>query len=228
MMRPIGVWGLTELSGIFPGMISYPSADEVAEDLGDKVINGFARSVALAAADLQTYRNDHPEFVSRHSERGLANWIHDMLWHHLVQTLLPLPEVVFHEAGPTREIFVGTQYRLRAKRHTEQGAVSNYDTQTALEFMFQELQKPALPELEEIRLLVGYVWDPDANAMGSPVLSLRDGKNSVQWQVTLGDGEAGGKTVLNPYPAQPGPAAPGIDTSRIAGQRQTGEENGSA
>jgi len=60
-------------------MFSYPGADEVLDDLGDKVVEAFARSVARARADLAEYRRLKPSWVAQSSERGLANWIHDRL-----------------------------------------------------------------------------------------------------------------------------------------------------
>jgi hypothetical protein len=204
-------------------MSAYPSETDVLDDLGSKVTDGFVQAVLSISEDLGQYRVLCPDFVARHSDRGLANWIHDMLWYHLTRLLYEVPEVSFVDKGPTRELYVGTRYRLRAKRHSEDGAVSGYDTQTALEFW---LQDQALPGLEQVKLIVGYVWLEESNSIGEPVLSLRDGKDKVVWQVLL-RADSTGATVPTPFPARPGPGAPSIDTSRITADR-TGEETNPA
>ena len=66
-------------------------------------------------------------------------------------------EVSFVDRPPTREIYVGTRYRLRVKKHDIDGAIATYLTQGALDFLEQE---PATFDgLEEIRLIAGYGWD---------------------------------------------------------------------
>lgn len=204
-------------------MSAYPSETDVLADLGSKVADGFVEAVSSIGNDLGQYRALCPDFVARHSDRGLANWIHDMFWYHLTRILQDVPEVTFVDRPPTRELYVGTRYRLRAKRHAEDGAVSSYDTQSALEFW---LQDQTLPGLEQVKLIVGYVWLEDSNSIGEPVLSLRDGKDKVVWQVLL-QADSAGATVPTPFPARLGPDAPSIDTSRIAGE-ETGEETNPA
>ncbi|MFI0764610.1 hypothetical protein ACH4TQ_06750 [Streptomyces sp. NPDC021218] len=202
-------------------MNSYPDADEVLSGLGEKVTLSLARSVKLAADDLHEYRKSYPSWVAQSSERGLANWIHDRLWAHLTAQLDGHPGVTLSEGEPTRELVVGVRYRLRIKRHRDDGQVSSYATQTALEFFAQGMQE-TFPGLEEVRLIAGYEWEPDARKMGKAVLSLRDGRDNVEWQVYLLDaGEAGG-TVQPVRPVTPEPSLPSVEVPET-GQREASE-----
>ncbi len=200
------------LGGIFSGMISYPSPHEVLSGLGEKVTQSLARSVVLAANDLRTYRGWNPTWVAEASERGLANWIHDRLWAHLTSLLDGQPGVTISHGEPTREVVVGASYRLRVKRHREDGQVSSYPTQTALEFFAQGVQD-TFPGLEEVRLVAGYEWEADSREIGEAVLSLRDGQDEVVWLVPLRDvGEAGGGGAVQPVrPTAPEPSLPSIN-----------------
>ncbi|MFF0244229.1 hypothetical protein [Streptosporangium sandarakinum] len=174
------------IDGIFSGMFSYPSSEEVLDELGDKVVEAFSRAVARTRDDLSTYRAWRPSWVARHGERGLGNWIHDFMWFHLTDLLDGIPEVHCIDSGSTREIMVGIKYRLRAKRHGPDGQVTTYPTQTAIEFMLQGVQD-TFPGLEEVRLIVGYVWDQESREIGQPVLSLRDGQEVLIWRELLPD-----------------------------------------
>jgi len=186
----------------------YVSPDTVLADL-DKVVRGVSQAVALARDDLAEYRRWRPDIVADATERGLANWIHDRLWVHLVAELDGVPGVQIRDDEPHREIFVGLGYRLRVKRHHVDGNVSTYPTEGALAFFVQE---PTLDGLEEIRLAVGYEWDRDSRSIGDPLISLRDGLDNVVWVVPLPDATAGSGQLhdLTP-PALSGPAAPTVD-----------------
>ncbi|HEY9472503.1 MAG TPA: hypothetical protein VIS06_01495 [Mycobacteriales bacterium] len=193
-------------------MFSYPSSAEVFTELGDKVLGAFGRAVVEAADDLRKYRVAFPAWVADHSERGLANWIHDRLWAQASKTLGAIPGVEVSTGEPTREVTVGLRYRLRMKRHDEVGAVSTYPTQTALEFNLQGIQQ-AFPNMEEVRLTVGYLWDPENRTIGAAVLSLRDGLDKVVWFEPLPDlGTSAGQTE-QPTPVRPvsGPSTPTVD-----------------
>ncbi|WP_068897888.1 hypothetical protein [Planomonospora sphaerica] len=208
-------------------MFSYPEADEVLADLGDKVAEAFARSVARTTADLAEYREIKPSWVSQASERGLANWIHDRLWYHLTVLLDGVPEVRLVDSEPTREIFVGYRYRLRAKRHGDEGNVSTFPTPGAIEFLFQPPAQETISGLEEIRLIVGYTWDKEARAMGQAVLSLRDGKDEIVWLVELPDVGTGYESgTLTPMPVAPEPSTPVIELDSESTSRgsNTGED----
>ncbi|MEU8355924.1 hypothetical protein AB0C27_07905 [Nonomuraea sp. NPDC048882] len=208
-------------------MNSYPDPDEVKADLGDKVVEAFARSVARAADDLVKYRQGMPSFVSQASERGLANWIHDRLWYHLTVLLDDVPGVQLVDEEPTREIYVGIRYRLRAKRHGDDGDISTYLTSGAKDFLFQPPSQPTLAGMEEVRLIVGYIWDKESREMGQAVLSLRDGRNDIVWLIELPDAGTGyGGATVTPVPAAPEPSAPIIDVGQEdAAQETNGEDS---
>lgn len=198
-------------------MLSPPTSDEVIDDLGDKVVEALSRSIARTREDLATYRKWRPSWVARHGERGLANWIHDFLWFHLTDLLDGIPGVHCVDKEPTREIMVGTRYRLRAKRHGRDGQVTSYPTQTAFEFKLQGVQD-AFPGMEETRLIVGYLWDSETREIGFPVLSLHDGQDAAKWMVNLpevGAGEGYGGGTVEPLSPVVGPSAPQVDADGI-------------
>lgn len=179
------------IPGIFSAMSSYPDAADVLAELGDKVIEGFLRAVQDARSDLARYREGFPDFVAQASERGLANWIHDRLWYRLGVRLSGLPEVQFADREPHREMRVGTRYLFRVKRHSVLGALSTYPTQTALDFLQQVPMQWALDGLDEVRLVMGYVWDADTRSVGPAVISLRADRDTVLWMEELTDAATG-------------------------------------
>jgi hypothetical protein len=186
-------------------MFSAQEPEAVLDELGDKVAIGLGRGVNRVRTDLDDYRRLHPEWVARHSPRGLANWLHDQLWGHIRAELHDLPGVHIRERGATRELMVHNRYRVRVKRHDQLGDVSTYLTQTAIEFLAQPSAQ--LPGLEEVHLIAGYEWDNDELKIVRPVLSMRDGKDHHMWVVGLpepGDTQSG-PVALPPTPAPPGP-----------------------
>jgi hypothetical protein len=74
-----------------------------------------------------------------------------------------------------------THYRFRAKRHDEDSNTRSYQTESVIEFHIQE---PTLDGLSELRLDYGYQWIADERRIGSPVMSLRNGKTLV-WDHTI-------------------------------------------
>ncbi len=192
--------------GINSGMKSYPRSDEILADLGDKVLNAFSLSVAEARVDLLKYRRENPLWVAEATERGLANWIHDRLWQH-ARINLDFPDVSFRDEEPRREFWVGTRYRFRLKRHHDNGRLSTYPTDAALDFY---IQPDELPGLEELRLTVGYDWLRDERDIGPAVITLRDGLDQVIWIEQLPP-PATGRVVEHPASPVDGPVAPSID-----------------
>jgi hypothetical protein len=192
------------------GMKSYPESAAVLDGLGDKIVNSLSRAVALAARDLSQYRATFPLWVAEASERGLANWIHDRLWSHVVVALDGISAVTLSDRGPTREITVGYTYRLRIKRHHEEGQISTYPTQGALEFFAQGPVQNSIPGLEEVRLAAGYKWDKETHMMGDAVLSLRDGLDVIIWEEILATPDDLGPDTVT-IPPVTGPTPPTIE-----------------
>jgi hypothetical protein len=203
-------------------MKSYPESTAVLDDLGDKIVKALSLGVALAARDLRKYRSTFPLWVADACERGLANWIHDRLWSHIVVALDAISGVTLSDREPTREITVGHTYRLRIKRHHDEGQISTYPTQGALEFFAQGPIQESLPGLDEIRLAAGYKWDKDTRMIGDAVLSLRDGREVIIWEEILPapDDLAPDATTIPPVP---GPTPPTIEGPAVR-DRQAKEE----
>ena len=210
-------------------MKSYPQPEQVFDDLGDKVLEGFSAAVGATAEDLSEYRILRPDWVSQASERGLANWLHDRLWHHMNRELMDLPHVTFRGTEPNRELFVGHHYRLRAKRHSEDGGITTYPTLTALEFMTQDVADQLLT-VSEIRLCVGYEWDSTSRSVVRGVISLRDDQGrKIIWMQGLDEAvlavRAAPTTVI---PAVDEPTAPEIEVKSDAEAEDEAEDSGSA
>ncbi|WUJ72303.1 hypothetical protein OG809_03345 [Kribbella soli] len=204
-------------------MMSYPTSDEVLDGLGDKVVGGLSNAVVAASADLAEYRQIAPRFVSRHNERGLANWIHDMMWSHVLRELDGIPNVSFVDKEQWRDIYVGLAYRIRVKRHSPSGAIRSYPTQEALSFVSQQ---PDLFSggLASVNLAAGYEWDAETRTMRGPVMSLRDGSfDDVIWIIDL-PASAGGGGMLKPIFPTGGPKRPTIGG---VPNQQTDTEEGS-
>ncbi|HEU0131453.1 MAG TPA: hypothetical protein VFQ85_10745 [Mycobacteriales bacterium] len=197
-------------------MKSYPSWDQVRADLGDKVVAAFVEAVALTRADLTLYREAFPGWVARHSERGLANWIHDAFWAHAAAILDGVPGVTLVDREPRREIGIGYSYRIRLKRHHLDGHVATYPTEGALEFLAQPAQE-TFDGLSETHLIAGYEWDEDTRAIGDALISLRDG-SVIIWKEPLVDDEEDGGVVA--VPSVRGPVPPVISDPAAAEQER--------
>jgi hypothetical protein len=198
--------------------------DEVRGDLGDKVVDALIAAVTGARSDLEHYRAMLPGFAYEQSARGLAGWIHDRMWQHLERELFDVPGVVLFERGPTREVVVGINYRLRLKRHNIEGVIQNVRTPTALAFW--EADEFALPGLGETRLCFGYVWDGETDDILDPVVSHRSSQDTVLWMVRLdeeGDsGSAGGS--VEPIVPPGAPDLPRIELPKNDEQQGTEPE----
>lgn len=211
----------TVKGGIFSGMFRAPEPGEVLGDLGDKVVHALSKSVHLTREDLSEYRLIRPGWVSRASERGLASWIHDAMWLHLLEALDGIDGVAIKDKEPTREVTVGLRYRIRAKRHHQDGRVSTYPTQTALAFLEQEGRTMFIPSLEEINLIAGYEWDKESRDMGGALLSLRNGASNIIWVTDLPDvGDQGASGVVV-QPTVPQPTGPKINVSGSIRRKRT-------
>jgi hypothetical protein len=198
---------------------SYPSPDQVLENLGDKVVDGLGTAITGARDDLAEYRAAVPHFVADHSSRGLAGWIHDRMWARAIGLLEDVDDISFVDSEPTREIYVRADYRIRMKRHSRTGAIRSYPTQGALAFINQEPDLLSLLGITTLNITVGYEWDDLTRSMGDPVMSLRDGSfDDVIWMVGLPFTADGGTGTIAPIvptvPDGTGPATPSIDVPR--------------
>lgn len=186
----------------------YPSEEDVLADLGDKVAQGIAHAVAQTRSDLKVYRQVFPGWVADATDRGLLTWCHDRAWAHLGAVFDEVGEVSFVDQAPLREMYVGTRYRLRFKKHGLQDQVTTYPTQTALAFL--EQGACTLDGLDEVHLVAGYRWDPVLREVGAGVVSLRDGKQNVIWTHVLAEPEGSVQAATPILPAT-GPQTPLID-----------------
>lgn len=185
-----------------------PSADEVLTALGDKITFGLGDAVAGAANDLALYRAMLPDFAAEQCSRGLANWIHDRIWARAKANLDDVPDAHFNDRGATHDLWVRTDFRLRAKRHSLTGAIRAYPTPSTLDFISQQTD---LFGASTVNLTIGYEWDEPAQQMGDPVISLRDGSfEEVIWMTNLPTSGLAG-TVFPIAPMSDSPATPAID-----------------
>lgn len=204
------VWRLITAGGINPGMKSvYPSPAEVLDDLGDKVVLGFAVMTARTRDDLRVYRSTFPGWSAAATDRGLLAFAHDRAWAHVVEIFDDAPNIFFVDKPPTREVFVGTRYRLRIKKHDIDGRVSTYPTPGALAFMDQG--QLTFDGLEEVRLVAGYRWDPELREIGAPVISLRDGYTNIIWTHELDEPADPGIVSVTPILPTMSPQLPVVE-----------------
>ena len=162
----------------------YPTDAEVLEELGDKFLEALVGAVRGARSDINDMRDWRPGWFPVMHSRVLSNLIHDRIWARLIAEIDSDPDTLVIEKGPIREVAVGLHVKLRVKRHHIGDRISTYPTRTAIEF-WQQSTNFQIPGLEEVRIAVGYQWDPEVRRVGAPRLSLRDGKDNVIWAVEL-------------------------------------------
>lgn len=193
-------------------MFSYPPAEDVLQDLGDKVVGALVDATKATRSDLAEYRDIFPAWVADSSDRGLANWIHDRLWAHLRRAVADFDSVALTDQGVNREIAVGMRYRARVKRHSGRDRIRSYPTRSALAFW---AQSDTLEGMEEVGLGFGYRWDPEEREIGSTIISLRDGLNSdAIWAVEVDAAAPGQVAAITWTPVDP--SLPQIDLYEAA------------
>jgi len=190
----------------------YPSAESVLDELGDKVVEAVALATVQVRDDLRVYQATFPQWAADHTDRGLLNIAHDRAWAHMTRLLDDVPGVTLDDRIPTREIYVGSKYRARWKKHDDEGVISTYPTQTALLFMEQD-QQATLDGLEEVRLCFGYLWDEVLREIGAPVISLRDGERLI-WIERLEEPADPAIVHATPIVPPPGPVPPTVSLRR--------------
>lgn len=196
-----------------------PDRDEVLEGLGPDFINAYIQSVDNAKDDYSAFREWKTDWVPSYAIRTVASFIHDRIWYHLLQLTNELSYVSVIDNDPTREVYVGTSYKIRIKRHSEKDKISNAATKSTQEFWSQGTS--VLDGMEETRLALGYVWDRELREINEPVLSFRIACDEPLWSVKLHpvSGTDVGY-IWTPYD----PDLPEIDISAVAAELEEGEQ----
>lgn len=197
-------------------MDSHPSPEEAKAELGDKVIDAVCVGVAHAKEQLRIYQRDHADWLAGNAKRTVANLIHDWMWAAVTTELAEASHVTIVDSDPRRELAIRVEseqrlsYLLRLKRHHLDGSTSSYQTQTVIDFELQG-RNQMFPGYGEVRLEAGYEWDAETRTMGTPLITLRDGRNNVVWTLPLPlyTGSAGG-TVTQPITPEPTPPIVGV------------------
>ncbi|PID53466.1 MAG: hypothetical protein CSB46_07920 [Micrococcales bacterium] len=188
-------------------MIDPRNARSVVDALGQSPLDAIGVAVRDTRADLNTYRSTLPKMAARHSQRGILNWVHDQFFAHVcAQFETGVKDTTVLDREPTRDIFVGHNFRFRFKKHTSDDMVSFYPTETFLAFALQD--PPQL--IQEVRLIGGYRWDPETWEIGTAVLSARDGKCNVLWAIELAETAAGESGVVHFEPQAPDASLPAL------------------
>lgn len=205
-------------------MDRYPTPDEVLASLGDKAIEALSGAVVGAREDLATYRTTLPDFAAEQNSSGLAHWIHNRMWARAVAALDDIDGVSVVDSGSTREIYVRADFRIRLKRHSLIGAIRNYPTAAALDFISQEPDLLTLLGITTLNISVGYEWEESTRSMGNAVISLRDGSfDEVMWMTDLpAASSTGGASVRPIVPSGDSPEAPVIEVQRTEGEQHEG------
>jgi hypothetical protein len=190
----------------------YPTDQEVVDELGDKFLEALVGAVRGARTDIDDMRTWRQSWFPTMHSRCLSNIIHDRVWARLIALIESDAATKVIEKGATREIAIGIHLRLRIKRHHAGDRISTYPTRTAIEFWRQS--NDMLPGLEEVRVAVGYRWDPDVRQVGAPLISLRDGKDNVIWAVELSEPAEGEKVSWTPIE----PTLPTIDLGELGAE----------
>jgi hypothetical protein len=200
-------------------MIDPTDSHVVLARLGEQRVTAIALAVGQTREDLALYRKTLPQFVSRHSQRGLLNWIHDQLFANIKDQFDADPSVAISQTEPTDEIMIDNTLRIRFKKHDAQDMVSNYPTAAWRAWSRQDL----IPAFSEIRLIAGFRWDAAAREMRTPVISARDGEKNVLWAAELHRIEAT-TPIYVPSPVLQ-PEAPALPVFEIADIENNGDHS---
>ena len=95
----------------------------------------------------------------------------------IVTTQEKCDDATISDEEPRREVYFGSLFRFRFKKHDEQDLVASYPTDGFLDFTVQD--PPQL--IQEVRLIGGYRWDREVSQIGAPLVSARDGRDKVLW-----------------------------------------------
>lgn len=206
--------------GINLGMIDVGKSHEVLRALGQAPLDALGKAVELTRADQDEYRSTLPRLSARHTQRGWLNWVHDQFFANmLVAVDEKCDDATVRDLEPRREIYFGSLFRFRFKKHDEHDFISSYQTDGYLDFTQQD--PPQL--LQEIRLIGGYRWDREVSQIGAPLVSARDGHNRVLWVYELeASSGSGGATHFAPKPPSDwgGPNLPVVEAMKARVRRE--------
>lgn len=205
-------------------MIDVGKSHEVLGALGQAPLDALGRAVQLTRADQDEYRSTLPRLSARHTQRGWLNWVHDQFFANMLVTVdEKCDDASVRDVEPRREVYFGSLFRFRFKKHDEHDLVASYPTDGFLDFAEQD--PPQL--LQEIRLIGGYRWDREVSQIGAPLVSARDGRNRVLWVYELeADSGTGGTTHFEPKAPSDsgGPNLPVVEAMNARLSRE-GEES---
>lgn len=165
---------------------SFPTSDEVLDDLGPEVVGALVTAVDRMRQDHAAFRNAFPTWQATLSQRTSANLMHDRLWVHFTALVADRAEVSIVDIEPTRQLAFGTRYAVRLKRHGKGRRISSYPTQNCLDVWTNSVTKPALDDLETYSLAFGYEWNSTERQVGDAIISFRTKKDATPlWATTL-------------------------------------------
>lgn len=181
------------------------------DDLGEKFLDSFLKSVSDARVDYDTLRDWRPGWMTRFSQRFVANFIHERIWASMADRVDALPDVTVVDKEPRREITVSSKYIVRFKRHHAGDRISNYPTAGAMAFW----AGAATPfdSMELVSLALGYMWDADEHEIRDTVVSYRAGLHNPIWSIRLDEGAASGQPFV--WAPVTDPNLPQVDLSLI-------------
>ncbi|QYL29476.1 hypothetical protein TM48_03963 [Mycobacterium shottsii] len=205
-------------------MSQYLDPQQVVDDLGDKFLVAFIKSIEVARVDLSEFEGFKPEWFVNFSKRFVANFIHERVWDSMVSQVHDHPGVTVVDREPTRQIHFGTNYVVRFKRHTGKLKIESFPTKGALAF-WANRATPTLPGLEVWTLAMGYIWQPELGEIGDAILSFRDGKDKPIWSVTLNSHGGESATDITWEPIDP--QLPQLDLSDVATEDDEDAADGS-
>ncbi len=191
-------------------MSSYQTPEEVVDDLGEKFLDEFLKSVSAARTDYDRLRQWQPGWMTRFSQRFVANFIHERIWASMTERVDSLPDVTVIDKEPRREMTVSSKYIVRFKRHHTGDRISTYPTEGAMAFWAGD--SVPFDGLELVSLALGYLWDADEHEIRDTVISYRAGKDNPIWSIRLDAGGSGQPFAWTPVID---PNLPQVDLSLI-------------
>lgn len=210
------------MNGVMESVVSF---DRALAALGDKTVEGIVHAVEGARDDLAEYRSLKQDWVSEASPTGLANWISDRVWARLRVLLDDVSEADLRAQGHTREIWIGTQIRVRVKRHDQGGRVASYPTRTARFVYDLDPDEAPFDGLDATTLTAGYVWDPETRQIGTAILALsRELGSKAEWMEELPNQD--GVALRLHRPSTDGPTPPVVLTALGEDHRRVDDEDG--